>query len=66
MKKFERRLRALEAATVATTKKPWRSVVVHTGETEAEVLAREGIGPGENVIVTTIVDPKPAKRKETP
>ena len=56
MKPFERRLRALESAT-GVGFRPWRRVIVDVGESEEEVLAREGIGPNDNVIMRVIVEP---------
>ena len=57
MKTTERRLRALEVAANIKPTKPWKTVIVDIGEDEAEVLAREGIEPDDNVIVTVIVEP---------
>ena len=57
MKPIERRLRALEAAAGGEPPKVWRRVIVHVGESEAEVFEREGIGPEDNVIVRIILDP---------
>ena len=42
-------------------RKPWRCVTVDVDETEEDVLAREGIGPDDSVIVRTIVEPREAK-----
>ncbi len=55
MKALERRLRMLERRS--DPPKPWRRVIVDVGESEEEVLAREGIGPNDNVIVRVIVEP---------
>ena len=51
---------ALEAAFNARPSKPWREIIVDPklGETEEAVMAREGIGPDDNVIVRVIVDPR--------
>ena len=58
MKALERRVLALEtAANIVEAPKPWRRVIVDVGESEADVLAREGIGPDDNVIVRVIVEP---------
>ena len=57
MRQFEKRVRALETAAGVTPYKPWRRVIVHVGESEAEVFEREGIGPDDNVIVRILVDP---------
>ena len=61
MNRTERRLRALEESYSVKPRRPVRCVVVDPGkgETLEEVLAREGIGPEFNLIVRTIVDPKP-------
>ena len=65
MKPIERRLRALEALANFKPPKPICSVIVQVGETLDEVLKREGIvcspGPGIDVIVRTIVEPKATK-----
>ncbi len=59
MRATERRLLALETAFNVKPPRPVRRVIVRLGETVAGVLAREGIGPDDNVIVRVIVDPKP-------
>ena len=61
MNRTERRLRALETAFSVKPRKAVRCVIVDPakGETLEAVLAREGIGPEFNLIVRTIVDPKP-------
>ena len=65
MKPFERRLRKLEAvAGIGCELKPWRRVIVDVGESVEEVLAREGIGPNDNVIVRVIVAPRPCDTLE--
>ena len=55
MKALERRLRMLEQRIERP--KPWRRVIVDVGESEEEALAREGIGPDDNVILIQIVEP---------
>ncbi len=61
MNRTERRLRVLEETYSIKPRKPVRCVVVDPGkgETLEAVLAREGIGPECDLIVRTIVDPKP-------
>ncbi len=61
MNATERRLRALETAFSVKPRRPVRRVIVDPakGETVEGVLAREGIGPGYDLIVRMIVDPKP-------
>ena len=59
MRSTERRLRALETAFSIKPPKPWRRVIVDVGERVEDVLAREGIGPDENVIVRMIIVPRP-------
>ena len=54
---MEKRLRLLEEAANFKPPKPWKTVLVDVGESEEEVLAREGIDPDDNVIITTIVEP---------
>ena len=41
--------------------KPWQRVIVGIDETREDMLARESIGPDDNVIVRTIVEPKEAR-----
>ncbi len=59
MKQVERRLRALETAANVTPCKPWQRVIVEVGESEEDALARAGIGPDDNVIITTIYPGRP-------
>ena len=59
MNRLSRRLNRIEGHDVE--QKPWQRVIVGIDETREDMLARESIGPDDNVIVRTIVEPKEAR-----